>query len=98
EPDTLPLLDLATAVADIDKEYVVEDNRFADSSIPTAVPDAEKSIVTPLGADVYWLGSVPDKYSSLLIALDDPLGVLNDLGLQLAGDQAAFQTWQQEHE
>ncbi|MBX8522708.1 hypothetical protein K5D37_23860, partial [Pseudomonas cichorii] len=98
EPDTLPLLDLATAVADIDKEYVVEDNRFADSSIPTAAPDAAKSIVTPLGADVYWLGSVPDKYSSLLIALNDPLGVLNDLGLQLAGDQAAFQTWQQEHE
>ncbi|QWU81818.1 T6SS effector BTH_I2691 family protein [Pseudomonas lijiangensis] len=102
EPDTLPLLDLATAVADIDKEYVVEDKRFADSSIPTATPESQdpvaKSIVTPLGADVYWLGSVPDKYSSLLIALDDPLGVLNDLGLQLAGDQAAFQTWQQEHE
>ncbi|MBX8587525.1 hypothetical protein K5D52_23725, partial [Pseudomonas cichorii] len=98
EPGALPLLDLAAAVADIDKEYVVEDNRFADSSIPTAAPDAAKSIVTPLGADVYWLGSVPDKYSSLLIALDDPLGVLNDLGLQLAGDQAAFQTWQQEHE
>lgn len=100
QPDTLPLPTLASAVADIDKEWLVEDNRFADSSIPTSDPQnpAAPSLFTPLGADVYWLGSVPDQYSSLLIALDDPLGVLNDLGLQLAGDQAAYQTWQQEHE
>ncbi|MDO7928577.1 T6SS effector BTH_I2691 family protein [Pseudomonas sp. KFB-139] len=103
EPGTLPLMKLATAVADIDKNYVVEDKRFADSSIPTAEPEpqpdqAAKSLFTPLGADVYWLGNVPDRCSSLLVALDDPLGVFNDLGMQLAGDQAAYQNWQQEHE
>ncbi|RMQ50599.1 putative Membrane protein [Pseudomonas cichorii] len=102
-PGTLPLFQLATAVADIDEDYVVEDQRFADSSIPTSEPvpqpeqPAEPSF-SPLGADVYWRGSVPDQYSSLLIALDDPLAVLNDLGLQLAGDQAALRVWQQEHE
>ncbi|WP_177434673.1 OmpH family outer membrane protein, partial [Pseudomonas sp. Irchel 3A18] len=103
EPGALPLMALATAVADIDKNYVVEDKRFADSSIPTAGPEsqpdqAEQSVFNPLGADVYWLGNVPDRCNSLLVALDDPLGVFNDLGMQLAGDQAAFQTWQHEHE
>ncbi|WP_409077236.1 toxin VasX, partial [Pseudomonas cichorii] len=85
KPDTLHLLELATAVADIDQGTAVDDNRFADSAIPVV-------------EEAYWLGSVPDKASSLLIALDDHLRVLNDLGLQLAGDQAALRVWQQEHE
>ncbi|EPM51354.1 membrane protein, partial [Pseudomonas syringae pv. actinidiae ICMP 19103] len=52
----------------------------------------------PLGADVFWQGSVYDQDSSLVIALDDPLAVFNDLGMQLAADQAAFREWQSAHE
>ncbi|EGH35522.1 hypothetical protein PSYJA_43496, partial [Pseudomonas syringae pv. japonica str. M301072] len=44
----------------------------------------------PIGADVFWQGSVEDQDSSLLIALDDPLAIFNDLGMQLAADQAAY--------
>ncbi|KPW78720.1 putative Membrane protein [Pseudomonas syringae pv. cerasicola] len=102
EPDTLPLNRIAEAVADIDKGYVTDDGRFADSAIPTARPlseDAETNpLWAPLGADVFWQGSVDDQDSSLLIALDDPLAVFNDLGMQLAADQAAFRDWQAEHE
>ncbi|KPW65581.1 Uncharacterized protein ALO82_04226, partial [Pseudomonas syringae pv. broussonetiae] len=102
EPDTLPLNRIAEAVADIDKGHVTDDGRFADSAIPTARPlseDAETNpLWAPLGADVFWQGSVDDQDSSLLIALDDPLAVFNDLGMQLAADQAAFRDWQAEHE
>ncbi|MDU8541577.1 toxin VasX [Pseudomonas syringae group sp. J248-6] len=102
EPDTLPLNRIAEAVADIDKGHVTDDGRFADSAIPTARPLAEDAetnpLWTPLGADVFWQGSVDDQDSSLLIALDDPLAVFNDLGMQLAADQAAFRDWQARHE
>ncbi|AAY38534.1 toxin VasX [Pseudomonas syringae] len=102
EPDTLPLNRIAEAVADIDKEYVVDDDRFSDSAIPAARPpsdsDEVKALFSPIGADVFWQGSVEDKNSSLLIALDDPLAIFNDLGMQLAADQAAYRNWQAEHE
>lgn len=101
EPDTLPLNRIAKAVADVDKGNVIDDGRFADSAIPTAKPSASdeaQSVFAPVGADVFWLGSVDDKDSSLLIALDDPLAVFNDLGMQLAADQAAYREWQAEHE
>ncbi|WP_342588416.1 toxin VasX, partial [Pseudomonas syringae] len=102
EPDTLPLNRIAEAVADIDKEHVVDDGRFADSAIPAARPpsdsDEGKALFSPIGADVFWQGSVEDQHSSLLIALDDPLAIFNDLGMQLAADQAAYRNWQAEHE
>ncbi|MCI3943200.1 membrane protein [Pseudomonas syringae] len=102
EPDTLPLNRIAEAVADIDKERVVDDGRFADSAIPSTRPlsadDEGQALFSPVGADVFWQGSVDDQSSSLLIALDDPLAVFNDLGMQLATDQAALRDWQGAHE
>ncbi|WP_346394167.1 toxin VasX [Pseudomonas syringae] len=100
EPDTLPLNRIAEAVADIDKEHVIGDDRFADSAIPTHESSSEENqpLFSPIGADVFWQGSVEDQDSSLLIALDDPLAIFNDLGMQLAADQAAYRNWQAEHE
>ncbi|WP_346397492.1 T6SS effector BTH_I2691 family protein [Pseudomonas syringae] len=100
EPGTLPLNRIAEAVADIDKEHVVDDGRFADSAIPTHESSSEENqpLFSPIGADVFWQGSVEDQDSSLLIALDDPLAIFNDLGMQLAADQAAYRNWQAEHE
>ncbi|WP_333782051.1 toxin VasX [Pseudomonas cerasi] len=100
EPDTLPLNRVAEAVADIDKEHVVDDDRFADSEIPTSKASSEETqpLFSPIGADVFWQGSVEDQHSSLLIALDDPLAIFNDLGMQLAADQAAYRNWQAEYE
>ncbi len=100
EPDTLPLKRIAEAVADIDKEHVVDDDRFSDSAIPTSKAFSEEAnpLLSPIGADVFWQGSVEHQDSSLLIALDDPLAIFNDLGMQLAADQAAYRNWQAEHE
>jgi hypothetical protein len=106
EPGTLPLAKLAEAVADIDRQQVSQDDRFADSwaSTQAPAPDPQQSGThgeahcSPVGADVHWLGSVPDKDSALLIALDDPLAIFADLGLQLAADQAALRVWQGQHE
>lgn len=99
--DTLPLSSLADAVADVDKGAVVSDERFADSAIPAMAPAGKsigEAVFSPLAADVFWTGSVPDKDSALVIAIDAPLEVLNDLGMQLAADHAAYQRWQEEHE
>lgn len=102
EPDTLPLAQLASAVADIDPCKVNEDLRFSDSALPSSQPPFNRqdgsSPWVPLGADVHWLGSVEDKDSSLLIALDAPLSILEDLGMQLLADQAAYQSWLSQHE
>jgi hypothetical protein len=97
EPGTLPLHRIAEAVADIDAQIVAHDGRFDDSCMPTTKSTADEPLCSPAGADARWRGSVPDQNSALLIALDDPLAVLTDLGLQLAADQAALQTWQDEH-
>jgi len=100
-PGALPLLSVADAVADVDKGAIVSDKRLADSAIPPLAPAGKsngKPVFSTLAADVYWTGSVPDKESALIIAIDDPLAVLNDLGMQLAADQAAYKSWQQEHE
>ncbi|MEG5267240.1 hypothetical protein TRP66_23395, partial [Pseudomonas sp. JDS28PS106] len=98
EPGTLPLRRIAEAVADIDTQQVTHDGRFDDSCVPTTENAAEEPLCSPAGLDAHWLGSVPDQDSALLIALDDPLAVLTDLGLQLAADQAAVQAWQAEHD
>ncbi|MBK5375819.1 hypothetical protein JFT81_14375 [Pseudomonas sp. TH43] len=99
--NTLPLLSLADAAADVDKDAVKSDKRFGDSAIPTIAPEGKvdgEPIFCPVAADIFWTGSVPDKDSSLVVVIDDPLAVLNDLGTQLIADQAAYQIWQEEHE
>ncbi|WP_434676999.1 hypothetical protein J3P77_12715 [Pseudomonas sp. R1-18] len=103
EPGTLPLGRIAEAVADVDAGNANQDGRFDDSSVPTfsaGMTETDtncKPQLSPVGAEAYWLGSVPDKDSALLIALDDPIAILNDLGLQLAADQAAHGVWRNEH-
>jgi len=99
--ETLPLVSLADAVADVDKGAVISDKRLADSAIPPYATEGKsngKAIFSTLAADTYWTGSVPDKESALAIVLDDPIAILNDIGMQLAADQAAYEAWKQKHE
>lgn len=103
EPGTLPLRRIAEVVADIDAGIPVHDGRFDDTSVPTSSAGFKETgtacepQLSAVGSDAHWLGSVPDKDSALFIALDDPLAIFNDLGLQLAADQAAYRVWQEEH-
>ncbi|EJN31002.1 toxin VasX [Pseudomonas sp. GM80] len=98
--DTLPLSSIADAAADVDKDAVQLDKRLADSAIPPTASAGSigEPVFNSLAADVFWAGEVPDKDSALIIALDAPLYILNDLGMQLAADHAAYQRWQEQHE
>lgn len=96
---TLPLTRLSKqVVADVDPHPINHDGRFADSAHPPEADTEGKYPSVPLAADVVWTGSVEDKTSSVLIALDDPIAMLEDLGMQLATDQAALHEFQLEHE
>lgn len=95
----LPLSRLSKqVVADVDPHPINHDGRFADSAHPPEADEEGKYPSVPLAADVLWTGSVEDKYSAVMIALDDPLAMLEDLGMQLATDQAALHEFQLEHE
>jgi hypothetical protein len=95
----LPLAHLSEkVVADVDPYPVDHDGRFADSAHPPVVPEGAAYKPVPLAADVVWTGSVEDKSSAVLLALDDSLGMLEDLGMQLIADQAALFAFQAEHE
>ena len=95
----LPLARLSEkVVADVDPYPVDHDGRFADSANPPVVPEGAGYKPLPLAADVVWTGSVEDKSSAVLFALDDSLGMLEDLGMQLIADQAALFAFQAEHE
>jgi hypothetical protein len=99
ERDTYPLDQMAEAVADVDHDKAcTDDQRFADSAIPTCSVEEGDTAFVGTAADSYWLARVPDQLSSLIIALDDPLAVLNDLGTQLTNDQVIYGQWQTEHE
>ena len=96
---TLPLTFLSKqAVADVDPGSVTHDGRFADSAHPSTADEDGKCPQVALAADVVWTGSVEDKFSALLIALDDPLAMLEDLGMQLTADQAALDAFQLDHQ
>lgn len=95
----LPLTRLSNrVVADVDPYPIDHDGRFADSAHPPEADVEGKYPSLPLAADVVWTGSVDDKFSAVLIALDDPLAMLEDLSMQLAADQAALHAFQAEHE
>jgi hypothetical protein len=95
----LPLTRLSKrVVADVDPFPVNHDGRFSDSAHPSVADEEGKYPSVALAADVLWTGTVPDKSSAVLIALDDPLAKLEDLGMQLAADQAALHEFQAEHE
>ncbi|WP_397450586.1 toxin VasX [Pseudomonas sp. NA-150] len=98
-PHALQLMDLDKhIVADIDVWPINHDGRFADSAYPSVSEIGPSQHVVPLAAHVIWTGSVEDKFSSVMVALDDSLAVMEDLGTQLIADQAAFQEWQEAHE
>ncbi|WP_397452746.1 T6SS effector BTH_I2691 family protein [Pseudomonas sp. NA-150] len=98
-PHALQLMDLDKhIVADVDVWPINHDGRFADSAYPSVSEIGPSQHVVPLAAHVIWTGSVEDKFSSVMVALDDSLAVMEDLGMQLIADQAAFQEWQEAHE
>lgn len=95
-PHCAALAEIAEHVADIDSATAKPDLRFDSTFVPTQAQDAEQACKPALGSDRL-LGCVPDQDSALFIALDDPLGILEDLSMQAAGPALALAQFEEQH-
>lgn len=95
-PHCAPLKQLADTVADIDQGQAEAGQRFDSTTTPTEAQDSETLFKAALGSDTI-LGSVPDQDSALFIALDDNLGMLDDLSMQAAGPSLELAQFESEH-
>src|SRR5690606_5154819 len=88
--------EVAEHVADIDADTAKADLRFDSTLMATQAQDAEQACKPALGSDRV-LACVPDQDSALFIALDDPLGILEDLSMQAAGPALALAQFEEQH-
>ncbi|WP_022964633.1 T6SS effector BTH_I2691 family protein [Halopseudomonas pelagia] len=95
-PHCAPLKQLAESVADIDAGQAVAGQRFDSTTTPSEPIDTDAQYKSALGSDTV-LGSVPDQDSALFIALDDNLGILDDLSMQAAGPAIELAAFEAEH-
>lgn len=91
-----PLKVIADHVADIDVGAAQAVSRFGSTMLPTQADDTDRENKPALGSDSL-LGGVPDQDSALFIALDDPLGILEDLSMQAAGPAQALAMFEEQH-
>ncbi|MEH6563721.1 MAG: T6SS effector BTH_I2691 family protein [Halopseudomonas sp.] len=98
-PHGAELRRLAECVADISPEGVAP--AFTTTLIPAEGEsvDADDSAmqIKPGISDAQVLGAVPDQDTALFIALDDPLGVIDDLNMQLNGRLGDIALFEEEH-
>ncbi|WP_143520316.1 T6SS effector BTH_I2691 family protein [Halopseudomonas pelagia] len=95
-PHCAPLKQLADTVADIDAGQALAGQRFDSTTTPSEPIDTDAYYKSALGSDTV-LGSVPDQDSALFIALEDTLGILDDLSMQAAGPAIELATFESEH-
>lgn len=95
-PHCAPLKQLADTVADIDAGQALAGQRFDSTTTPSEPIDTDAQYKSALGSDTV-LGSVPDQDSALFIALEDTLGILDDLSMQAAGPAIELATFESEH-
>ncbi len=91
-----PLKQLADMVADIDAGQARTGQRFESTTTPGEKVDGEDQYKPALGSNTV-LGSVPDQDSALFIALDDTMGILDDLSMQAAGPAIELVQFEAEH-
>ncbi|WP_285274729.1 toxin VasX [Halopseudomonas bauzanensis] len=95
-PHCAALAEIAEHVADIDPGTAKAGLRFDSTLLPTLAQDSEQTCKPALGSDRV-LACVPDQDSALFIALDDPLGILEDLSMQAAGPALALAQFEEQH-
>ncbi|MDH0098424.1 hypothetical protein L1F06_024290 [Ectopseudomonas hydrolytica] len=95
-PHAARLPRLAELVADVDAGAACNDSRFMSSTLPTQAKTAEQSCKPAIGSDQI-IGSVPDKDAALLLALQDPLAVVDDLAMQLTGRHIEQHLFEEKH-
>ena len=70
--------------------------RFDSTTLPTQVTGEDATYKPALGSNTV-LASVPDQDSALFIALDDHLGILDDLSMQSAGPALELSQFEEQH-
>lgn len=95
-PHCAPLRQLGDAVADIDNGAAIPGQRFDSTTMPTEGTDIDATHKAALGSNTV-LASVPDQDSALFIALDDTLGILDDLSMQSAGPALELTQFEEQH-
>ena len=95
-PHCAPLRHLGETVADIDTGTAVPGQRFDSTTLPTQATGEDATYKPALGSNTV-LASVPDQDSALFIALDDHLGILDDLGMQSAGPALELSQFEEQH-
>lgn len=95
-PHCAPLRKIGETVADIDNGASLPGQRFDSTTLPTEPVDADGPFKPALGSNTI-VGSVPDQDSALFIALDDYLGILDDLGMQAAGPALELSQFEADH-
>ena len=95
-PHCGPLKHLGETVADIDTGAAVPGQRFDSTTLPTQATGEDATYKPALGSNTV-LASVPDQDSALFIALDDHLGILDDLGMQSAGPALELSQFEEQH-
>lgn len=95
-PHCAPLRQIGETVADIDNGASLPGQRFDSTTLPAEPVDADSPFKPALGSNTI-VGSVPDQDSALFIALDDYLGILDDLGMQAAGPALELSQFEADH-
>ncbi|MEL0169190.1 MAG: T6SS effector BTH_I2691 family protein [Pseudomonadaceae bacterium] len=95
-PHCAPLRQIGETVADIDNGAPLPGQRFDSTTLPAEPVDAGSPFKRVLGSNTI-VGSVPDQDSALFIALDDYLGILDDLGMQAAGPALELSQFEADH-
>ncbi|SFI15955.1 hypothetical protein SAMN05216206_1685 [Pseudomonas guineae] len=95
-PHTAPLSRLAELVADIDPGAASARASFTSSILPT-LAQAEGQECKPIIGSDQIIGSVPDKDTALMLALQDPLAAVDDLAMQLTGRHIEQHLFEKEH-
>lgn len=95
-PHGAPLHELGSTVADVLTDADTQAPTFHTCQV-TAVAQGERPLKEAVH-EAMVRGVVPDQNNALFIALDDPVGVLEDLHMNLNGRRLEFESYLQTHE
>lgn len=97
EPHTHLIKDIADYVADVYQDSIAPNDNFKTTTTPYQTDDAEIDNKPPqLSATI--VGAMPEKETAYFVALEDQLGIINDLTLQLTGRNLALLNFNKVHQ
>lgn len=100
QPHTQLISEVANHVADIYQDVIDSNDDFKTTTVHYSEPlnpELEVEVKPPLLSSTI-IGSVPEKESAFFVALDDMIGLVNDLSFQAAGRNLEFASFNKNYE